>query len=149
MGMGHTLRFHVDTFMLSWTNSILNIHRQISSPDWSPHISLKNKLRELRKIKEFSLKWPCLLILIISSLDYVCILSGENWCWSLLQLTCNMSQVKRILHVKGKCQADITLHIILKYHNNVKINLVSNKINKIKYLCWRGKGVCHLWLHCL
>ena len=64
---------------------------------------------------------------------------------TLATYTCNMSQVKRILHLKGKCQADITLHIILKYHNNVKINLVSNKKNnKIKYLCWRGKGVCHL-----
>ena len=148
MGRGHTLHFQVaiHAFMLSWTNSIANIHIQISSADWFPYISLKNKLRELRKIKEFSLKWPCLLILIMS---YICILSGEIWCWSLLKLTCNMSQVKRILHLKGKCQADITLHIILKYHNNFKINLISNNLNKIKYLCWRGKGVCHLWLHCL
>ena len=69
---------------LAWTNSISNIHIQISSPDWSPYILLKNKLRELRKIKEISLKGPCLLILITSFLDYVCILSGENWCWSLL-----------------------------------------------------------------
>ena len=54
-----------------------------NSPDWSPYISLKNKLTEFGTISQHYL---ILLTLITFSLGNIWILLGENCCWALLGL---------------------------------------------------------------
>ena len=61
-------------------------YQQINSPDWSPYISLKisweNLLKDQSIFPMASISW----ILTNISFDYVLILLGESWCWSVLGL---------------------------------------------------------------
>ena len=61
-------------------------YQQTSSPHWSLYISLKlsceNLLKDQRIFPMVSISW----ILKTICFDYVWILLGENWCWSLLGL---------------------------------------------------------------
>ena len=70
-----------------------------NSPDWSPYISLK----------VFSHLVSILWILTTFSFDYVLLLLGENWCWSLLRPKGLESQlvvtcVSACLHGNGEPQ---------------------------------------------
>ena len=61
-------------------------YQHTNSPNWSLYISLKNELREFDSRSKNFLLGDHFINSHNLSFDNVWILSGENWCWSLLGL---------------------------------------------------------------
>ena len=86
-------------------------YQQTNSPDWSPYISLKISWENLLKDQSIFLMVSISWILKTISFDYVWILVGENWCWSLLGLKelCDcISPVAPVMVMQGLLTPSLT-----------------------------------------